>query len=403
MPTFPLTGSAAEAYLAPPAQEDLADPAGLEGEGWALEWALPDGAEDGEQPLEHDGPVLTQAISDAIESKDWPRVLEIALQVGWHDENRLTNLLFFGRHPELDRRPLDPKHNAKDRALAEEWTRVLRTEVRPAVQRAAEDRSLEVSGALVTERDPELAGARGARFAAIVTSVAGAVDLDPGFVAAVLLAEVGSATPYLSTGEVQSFFTGTDDFLEQKNQLRANVPAFAQVRFDESRKRVFVNEHGRRVVSVPFRTGRDAALATAVYLKWAQTKLRRAMTKNGGNFDTLPMPTRFVLMRVAMAAGHGAISRDGDLVWHKKSAVVKEGVPGAVLLGVARSVYRVLHGEDILVRNWEPRKDPTSDSHITHRNATILAAQAAHLGDWFFRAPTLGVQPELGSWLSGLA
>ncbi|HEY6745860.1 MAG TPA: hypothetical protein VI357_09075 [Mycobacteriales bacterium] len=395
MPTFPLTDSAAaEEYLAPPSGPDLA---GLEGEGWALEWAPPATAEDRPAPLQQDAPVLTQAIADAIERKDWPRVLEIALQVGWYDENRLANLLFFGRHPELNRRPLDPQHSAKDRALAEEWTRVLRTEVRPAVQRAAEDRTLEVSGALVAERDPELAGARGARFAAIVTAAAGAAGLDPGFLAAVLLAEVGSATPYLSPGEVQSFVTGTDDFLEQKKQLKANVPAFTQVRFDESRAQAFVNEHGRRVTSVPFRTGRDAALATAVYLAWAQTKLRRAMTRNGGDFDTLPMPTRFVLLRVAMAAGHGAISADGELVWHKKSAVVKAGTPGAVLLGVARSVHRVLHGEDILVRNWEPRKDPTNDSHITHRNATILAAQAAHLGDWFFRAPALGVQPELGS------
>jgi len=55
-----------------------------------------------------------------------------------------------------------------------------------------------------------------------------------------------------------------------------------------------------------------------------------------------------------------------------------------------------LKGEDILVRNWEPRKDPTNDSHVTHRNATILASQAIHLGEWFFRTPPQGVQPEVG-------
>jgi hypothetical protein len=390
MPTFTLTETgtaplAEAAYLAPPSAQDLAEPTG----------EAPAGLEAGAAPLQHDAPVLTQAISDAVERKDWARVLDLALQVGWHDENRLTNLLFFGRHPELDRRPLDPRRNPKDRALADEWTRALRTEVRPAIQRVAEDRDLEVHGDLVAERDPELAGARGERFAAIVTAAARAVSLDPGFVAAVLLAEVGSASPYLSTGEVQSFFTGTDDFLEQKSQLRASVEAFAQVRFDESRKREFVNEHGRRVLSVPFRTGADAALATAVYLKWAENKLRLAFTKNGGDFDALPVPTRFVLVRVAMAAGHGAIGRDGELVWHKGKAVVKAGTPGAKLVGVALSVFRVLHGEDIVVRGWGPRRDPTFDSRITHRNATILAAQAAHLGDWFFRAPALGVQPEL--------
>ena len=74
-------------------------------------------------------------------------------------------------------------------------------------------------------------------------------------------------------------------------------------------------------------------------------------------------------------------------------------------LGVAHSLDRVLKGEDILVRNWEPRKDPTNDSHITHRNATILASQAIHLGDWFFRAPVLGIHHEAeyeGSYTSGL-
>ena len=107
----------APAYLAPPSGPDLAGPA-VESEGR-------------EPELEHDTPQLPQAISDAVERKDWPRVLELALQVGWHDENQLTNLLFFGRHPELGRRPLDPKHSAKDRTLAAEWTRVLRAEVRP--------------------------------------------------------------------------------------------------------------------------------------------------------------------------------------------------------------------------------------------------------------------------------
>ena len=100
----------APAYLAPPSGQDLADP--------AVE------SESREPELEHDTPQLPQAISDAVERKDWPRVLELALQVGWHDENQLTNLLFFGRHPELDRRPLDPKHSAKDRTLAAESARV---------------------------------------------------------------------------------------------------------------------------------------------------------------------------------------------------------------------------------------------------------------------------------------
>jgi hypothetical protein len=110
--------------------------------------------------------------------------------------------------------------------------------------------------------------------------------------------------------------------------------------------------------------------------------------------------TRFVLVRIAMAAGHGGISPDGDLIRFKKRGnalvQVQSGEAGGILLGVARSLDRVLKGEDILVRNWEPRKDPTNDSHVTHRNATILASQAIHLGEWFFRTPPQGVQPEVG-------
>lgn len=377
---------------------------------WAMEWA----SDEGEGPLstagageseedtalEYETPPMTQTISDAVDRKDWPRVLELAMQVGWHDENRLSNLLFFSRHPELERRQLDPKKNKQDQKLAEEWNQILVREVRPAIQKAAEDSTLEVLGRFVAERDPELSGEKGEKFKKLVVWAAGEVNIDPGFLAAVLLAEVGNASPYLGSGEVRSFFTGTDDFFAQRTQLRANVPAFAQVRFDDKRTTTNINEHGRQVTSILYKTGKDAALATAVYLKWGEIKLSRAMRKNGRDFEALPMATRFVLVRIAMAAGHGGISPDGELIRFKKRGStlvqVQPGETGGILLGVARSLDRVLKGEDILVRNWEPRKDPTNDSHVTHRNATILASQAIHLGEWFFRTPPQGIQPEVG-------
>jgi hypothetical protein len=386
-------------------------------EEWAMEWvgdkdgSLLTGAfnrpwqpagdqkPDGEAGLEYDTPPMTHAISDAVDQKDWPRLLELAMQAGWHDENQLTNLLFFSRHLELDRRKLEPQKNKEDRKLAQEWSQILFREVRPAIQKAVEDNNLEVSGRLVAERDPQLSGEKGRKFKEVVVWAAKEVDLDPAFLAAVLLAEVGNASPYLSSSEVTSFFTGTDDFFAQSAQLRANVPAFAKVHFDDKKKTTSINEHGREVTTIPYKTGRDAALATAVYLKYGEIKLRKAVQKNGRDFDTLPVATRFVLVRVAMAAGHGGISPDGDLIRFKRKGGelmrAKPGESGGILLGVANSLDRVLKGEDILVRNWEPRKDPTNDSHITHRNATILASQALHLGDWFFRSEPLGIQPEL--------
>jgi peptidoglycan hydrolase-like protein with peptidoglycan-binding domain len=371
----------------------------------AMEWL---GEAKGESPLagfaepvgglEYDTPPMTEPISDAIDHKNWLRVLELAMQIGWYDENRLTNLLFFSRHPELDRRQLKPQASKQDQILAQEWNQILIKEVRPAIETAAEDRNLAVTGRFVAERDPELSGEKGEKFKELVAWAAKEVGLDPGFLAAVLLAEVGSAAPYLSRDEVRSFFTGTDDFFAQRAQLRINVPAFAQVHYDERKKTTSTNEHGREVTTIPYKTGRDAALATAVYLKYGEIKLRKAMQKNGGDFDTLPMATRFGLVRIAMAAGHGGISPNGDLIRFKEIGsrwvMTRPGEAGGILLGVAHSLDRVLKGEDILVRNWEPRKDPTNDSHITYRNATILASQAIHLGDWFFRAPVLGIHHE---------
>jgi hypothetical protein len=220
--------------------------------------------------------------------------------------------------------------------------------------------------------------------------VAAEVDLNPGFLSAVLLAEVGSAAPYLKRGPVSSFFTGTDDFFAQRERLETHVPAFANVHFDKTKTFEDINETGRKVKSILFDTGKDAARATAVYLAYARLKLQAAAKTNGGDFDTLPVQVQFALMRIAMAAGHGGIELNGNFVWFLKkggkSEQVKAGTKGAVLVGVARWLYRILKGEDIFVRDWTGRTFP-STAKATSRNATILVAQALHLSDWHFEIP----------------
>ena len=168
------------------------------------------------------------------------------------------------------------------------------------IQKAVVDSNLKVSGRFVAERDPQLSGEKGRKFKEMVAWAAKEVDIDPGFLAAVLLAEEDRASVYLSPGEVKSFLTGTDRFFEQRARLRANVPAFTKVHFDEKKKTKDINEHGIEVTTIPYKTGKDAALATAVYLKNGEIKLRRAAQKNGGDFDKLPVATRFVLVRIAM-------------------------------------------------------------------------------------------------------
>jgi hypothetical protein len=186
----------------------------LQAAGGAKEWI---GETRGESPLsgipepgeglEYDTPPMTQPISDAIDQKNWPRVLELAMQVGWFDEKRLTNLLFFSRHPELNRRPLKPQASKQDQKLALEWSQILSEEVRPAIEAAAEDLNLAVRGRFVAERDPQLSGGQGEKFKEVVAWAANEAGLDPGFLAAVLLAEVGSTAPYLGRDQVSSFLS----------------------------------------------------------------------------------------------------------------------------------------------------------------------------------------------------
>ena len=328
-------------------------------------------------------------IDQALKTKNWGKALELAVEAGQRDEVELTNLIFFAQNPQLPRVPLDPK--AKNfKTLSGQWRTILTKDVHSAIERMSVDNDLAVQGKFVAERDPQFWGTNGKAFRDIVRSVAAEVDLNPGFLSAVLLAEVGSAAPYLKTGPVFSFFTGTDDFFAQRERLKAHVQAFSNVHFDKTKIFESINENGRKVKSIFFDTGKDAARATAVYLAYARLKLQAAAKTNGGNFDVLPVQVQFALMRIAMAAGHGGIELNGNFVWFLKkdgkSLQVKAGTKGAVLVGVARWLYRVLKGEDIFVRDWTGRTFP-STVKATSRNATILVAQALHLSDWHFGIP----------------
>jgi len=353
--------------------------------------------QDGPSPQESFDPsTIPPEVADALGKKDWPKALELALKAGWHDENDLTDLIFFNRHPDLPIAPLDPGL-PKIRRLQNEWRSIRDSEIRPAIEKASADSSLQVSGNYVAERDSQFWGKTGQKFKELVEWAATEVDINPGFLAAVLLAEWDQSSTYMSGGEVRSFLSGTDDFFEARAQLAANVPAFSKVHFDVTKKTTNINEHGRVVTTIPFNSGKDATLATAVYLKYAEIKLRKGMKKNGGDFDSLPAETRFALVRIAMAAGHGGIDTDGTLIRFKKKndqwVAVGKGETGGVLVGVATRLERVLKGQDILIRVNEPRGEPTQSAHITDRNATILAAQALHLSDWIFGKPQTAQQP----------
>lgn len=312
-------------------------------------------AEDGTDPeFESEPETLFEDEFSAAQAKD---ALARALAGGERDETRLANLVFFARHPELDpTRPLDPQARPADAALAREWARIRDREVWAAVQVAASDPVLKVRGPHVANGHREFWGADGKRFRDLVEWAARETDLHPGLLAAAAISETGGRRSYLMPGPVDSYLLGLDDYYAMQKVLADHVPAAARVGWNRRQKpEVHLNDaqtNPREVKTIRFDSGRDGLLATAVYLKYAEVRLRSDAAARGGDFDRLPLPVRLALIRMSMAAGRG---------------------------GAAKRLARALQGQDILVRNWAAPK-----AYRTDRNATIRAAQALHLDAWFF-------------------
>jgi hypothetical protein len=161
--------------------------------------------------------------------------------------------------------------------------------------------------------------------------------------------------------------------------LLSKVPAYKKVGWDTTQVPVVhANDakHPRNVSSINFNSGRDALLATAVYLKYGEVYLRDETVKLKGDFDSLPAETRFALIRMTMAAGRA---------------------------GTRPFLASALSGRDILDRTAKP-----AVMYQTARNATIRSAQALFLSEWVFgitlpkpAAPTGKSGPGLKEGLGG--
>jgi V8-like Glu-specific endopeptidase len=321
-------------------------------------------AEDG--VFEHD----KSEVDRLLDARDWPGALQAAIAAGEHDESKLTNLLFFARHTDLDpTRPLNPKTSKADAKLASEWSAIHKDEVWPQIVAAAKNLVLAVHGEQIASRLVHFRGSAGRRFKQLVETAAQQVGLNPGLLAAALIGETGTIADYLSASKVGSYRTGVDDFYAMRGVLAQTVPAYSRIRWDRKQKpAVHLNDaqtNPREVQSIWFDSGPDALLATAVYLKYGEVRLRADAVKLGGDFDALPVETRFALIRMSMAAGRA---------------------------GAATRLAKALKGLDILVRDWTPPK-----IYQTNRNATIRAAEAMFLSGWVFGQPlpaTPRKQPE---------
>lgn len=301
--------------------------------------------------------VVTERITEALDRKDWPVALQVAIKEGWRDENKLTNLVFFARHPDLGGRPLKPK-DPEDAKLIEQWVKVHDNEVWPAIRKAAKNDTLAVDGALAADGQTKFWGKSGKRFKTLVERAAKQVDINPGLLASTLLAEEPDRRHYLTNEKVSSYRIGVDDFYKERERIRRRVPAYRKIGWDERQTPVVHLNDARKpreVATIFFDSGPDALLASAVYLKYGETLLREWAAQRGEDFHKLPIEIRFALTRIAFAGG----------------------------VGTAKNrLERVLDGGDILVRKNLPSK-----IYQTDRNATIRTAQALHLSEWIFRVP----------------
>jgi V8-like Glu-specific endopeptidase len=314
-----------------------------------------------EQPLaqQFDPAAVPNDVAAALGKRDWPLALSLAIQAGWRDENELTNLIFFARHPELPTEPLkrdDPNFGQ----LSAEWVKILDQEVWKAIEVSAENTDLVVSGKEVTDHHRAFfRGPAGRRLKKLVEDAASETGLNPGLLGTIMMAETRRPLSYLSSDKVSSYHIGCDDFYEARAAIQARVPAYAKVNWDRSQTPVEhlndAKKDPRKVKTILFDSGPDGALATAVYLKFREVRLREIAAGLHGDFDSLPLPTRLALTRMAMAAGTG---------------------------GATPYLKDALNGVDIFVREAIPVR-----AYQTKRNATVRTAQAMHLSDWLFGIP----------------
>jgi subtilisin family serine protease len=303
---------------------------------------------------EFDPTQIPKDVSDALQSKDWPRALQLAIDAGWRDPNDLTDLIFFARHPELAAGKLNTK-DPKYKTLSAEWASLLQNDIWKAIQTASENTALAVSGAEVVDEDRFFWGSSGKRFKQLVEDCARDTDLNPGLLGTIMMAETRDPFSYLSSDKIDSYYIGIDDFYEARAAIAKRVPAYAKVGWDKTQTpRTHLNDAitPREVKSIDLDSGRDGALAIAVYIKFHEVRLREIAKDNRGDFDALSAETRFALTRAAMAAGTG---------------------------GATKLLTDALAGKDIMVRKAIPVK-----IYQTQRNATVRAAQALHLSDWIF-------------------
>lgn len=229
---------------------------------------------------------------------------------------------------------------------------------------------LGVNPATVQMYDKHFAGSNGTLLKTRIAAAAKQVGINPGLLAASMLAEHSAGSYTKRTGEVDGWDIGTDDYKESKADIERLVPAARALK--PIRYAPATNENGRTIPEVPVFKAEDAVLASAVYLKYAEVKARRAMSEMGGSFDRLTAEHQFALTRYGVNAGQGRMKQrimellgtrkhHGQYVHDQKSKEFLQFNPG-----------KLVHGLEQFNR------------HKPQRAATAHMAQAIHLSQKIF-------------------
>lgn len=203
----------------------------------------------------------------------------------------------------------------------------------------------------ITTHDRALSGPKGKAFIKLVDWAARKVGVDRGLLAASMLAET-TIDNYLKRGNVGSLVVGTDHYYSKYKDIERRIPAAKDIGWDRKVKpeKFFVDQGKTKAELIYFKSGRDAALAHAAYLKHGELRLKEITKKDGKDFSKLTTETRYALTRIAFRGGHGR---------------------------AGRNLREALAGKDILIRK-EARLGP-------QRTATIVTAQAYHFKNKFFK------------------
>ena len=157
--------------------------------------------------------------------------------------------------------------------------------------------------------DSAFSGPSGVAFAVGVGYTAGRVGLDPGLLAANLLAEIQDRAAWMSLAPLQSHQVGVDYWHDERTRIRRAVPAAATIRESmvrdaSGRPQHFTNEqHKDTGPKYEFATGPDGMLALACAVAYRDVRLRSSVRP--GVYDRLSPAVRFAAARVAFNAGLG--------------------------------------------------------------------------------------------------